>query len=166
MNFDPLAICRKLSEEGVEYVLLGGFGAVIHGSSLVTRDLDLIPASTEENLTRLSRALVKLNAKIRTESEPVGTKLDAQFLASMPKFLNLITDYGALDIAFRPEGMNSHFEEWLEDSLEYELAEGLVVRVASLEDIIESKKAANRPKDQMAMPYLLSLLQRRNEREG
>lgn len=33
----------------------------------------------------------------------------------------------------------------------------VVVGVASLDDIIDSKRAANRPRDQMALPYLESL---------
>ena len=37
------------------------------------------------------------------------------------------------------------------------MSDGLVVVVASLDDIIDSKRAANRPKDQMALPYLESL---------
>jgi len=44
-----------------------------------------------------------------------------------------------------------------------EIAEGLVIRVASLDDIIESKRAANREKDLRALPYLESL---RDERDS
>jgi len=54
--FDPLAMCRILNEEGVEYVVLGGFGAIIHGSPLTTRDLDVVPQRKSDNLDRLGRA--------------------------------------------------------------------------------------------------------------
>ena len=40
--FDPVRICEILNEEGVEYIVIGGFAAVIHGSSLLTEDIDLI----------------------------------------------------------------------------------------------------------------------------
>ena len=49
------------------------------------------------------------------------------------------------------------FDEWSAHSRSIEIAEGLSVRIASLDDIIDSKRAANRPKDQMALPYLESL---------
>jgi len=34
---------------------------------------------------------------------------------------------------------------------------GLAVRIAALDDIIDSKRAAGRPKDEHALPYLESL---------
>ena len=47
--------------------------------------------------------------------------------------------------------------------LNEEVGEGLVVWVAALEDIIASKRAVNRPKDQMALPYLESLREQRDK---
>jgi hypothetical protein len=38
--------------------------------------------------------------------------------------------------------------------------------VASLDDVIDSKRAANRPKDQMALPYLESLRDEIRRQEG
>ena len=57
MTFDPVRICAVLDEEGVDFVIVGGFAAVIHGSSLPTRDIDIVPARTDDNPTRLARAL-------------------------------------------------------------------------------------------------------------
>ena len=47
--------------------------------------------------------------------------------------------------------------------LNEEGVEGLVVWVAALEDIIASKRAANRPNDQMALSYLESLREQRDK---
>lgn len=44
MSFDPVEICAVLEEEGVQFVILGGFAAVIHGSPLPTEDIDVIPS--------------------------------------------------------------------------------------------------------------------------
>ncbi len=54
--FDPVRICEILNEELVDYVVVGGFAAVIRGSSLPTRDIDIVPSHIPENLDRLARA--------------------------------------------------------------------------------------------------------------
>ena len=48
--FDPVRICTVLNEEGVDYVVIGGFAAVVHGSSLPTRDIDVVPSRRSDNL--------------------------------------------------------------------------------------------------------------------
>jgi hypothetical protein len=55
MSFDPVEICAVLSEEGVEFVVLGGFAAIIHGSPLPTEDIDVIPSRSAANLERLAQ---------------------------------------------------------------------------------------------------------------
>ena len=98
-----------------------------------------------------------MNAMIRTDGDPVPARLDGPFLANMPLMLNLVTDFGEMDLTFAPSGGLGGFEEWDVDAIVVEIADGLSVKVASLDDIINSKRAANRPKDQMALPYLESL---------
>lgn len=155
--FDPVRICQILNEEGVDYVIVGGFAAVVHGSSLPTRDIDVVPARTADNLDRLARSLKRMNAMIRTDGDPVPALLDGPFLANMPLMLNLVTDLGEMDLTFAPSGGLGGFEEWDVHAIVVEISKGLAVHVAALDDIIESKRAANRPKDQRALPYLESL---------
>ncbi len=50
--YDPVRICEILNEEGVRYIVVGGFAAVIHGSSLTTKDIDLVPDRSGDNLER------------------------------------------------------------------------------------------------------------------
>jgi hypothetical protein len=155
--FDPVRICRILNEEGVAYVIVGGFASVVHGSSLPTRDVDVVPSRQQDNLDRLGRALRRMNAMIRTGGEPVPAPIDGRFLANMPVMLNLVTDLGDVDLTFTPSGNLGGFDEWSTDAVSVEIADGLTVRVASLDDIIDSKRAADRPKDRAALPYLESL---------
>lgn len=157
MRFDPVAICRILNEYGVRYVVLGGFAAVIHGSPIPTEDIDVIPSRDIENLGRLADALTKMNAAIRTSDGPVHTRIDASFIANMPNMLNLVTEYGDVDLVFNPAGRLSNFEQWYQSADSAQLEPGLVVAVAALDDIIASKSAANRLKDQKSLPYLESL---------
>lgn len=155
--FDPVRICTILREEEVEFVVLGGFAAIVRGSSLPTRDIDVIPSRDQSNLDRLGRALTRMNAKIRISGDPVPTKIDGPFLANMPNMLNLVTDFGEMDLTFSPAGSAGDFEGWKKGATLEIIDDGLTVLVASLDDIIDSKRAANRPKDQMALPYLESL---------
>lgn len=163
MKFDPAQICRVLNEEGVDYVVVGGFAAVILGSPLPTEDIDVLPSSESSNLERLARALRRLRAQIRTSGDPVPAPLDAEFLRQMSQMLNLVTEFGILDLTFAPAGPRQGYPEWDRNASSEEIADGLSVRVASLDDIIESKQAANRPKDARALPFLESL---RDSREA
>jgi hypothetical protein len=155
--FDPVRICAVLVDEGVEFVVLGGFAAIIRGSSLPTQDIDVIPSRDRANLDRLGRALTRINARIRVSGDPVPTKIDGGFLANMPQMLNLVTDFGEMDLTFTPAGSAGDFDGWRRGATPEEIEVGLTVLVASLDDIIDSKRAANRAKDQMALPYLESL---------
>jgi hypothetical protein len=164
--FDPVRICSILLEEEVEFVVLGGFAAIVRGSSLPTKDIDVIPSRDSSNLDRLSRALTRMNAKIRISGDPVPTKIDGAFLANMPHMLNLVTDFGEMDLTFAPAGSAGDFEGWKKGATLEVIDDGLTVLVASLDDIIDSKRAANRPKDQMALPYLESLRDEIRRQEG
>ncbi len=155
--FEPIKICQILNEEAVEYVVLGGFAAVIHGSPLPTKDIDILPHRTIDNLDRLGRALSRMNAKIRISGEPVSTKIDGPFLANMPHMLNLLTDFGEMDLTFTPSGNAGDYDGWRVGATCELIDDGVTIVVASLDDIIDSKKSANRVKDQMAIPYLESL---------
>jgi hypothetical protein len=164
--FDPVRICAILNEEKVEYVVIGGFAAVVRGSSLPTRDIDVIPSRERSNLDRLGRALTRMNAMIRVSGDPAPTKIDGGFLANMPHMLNLVTDFGEMDLTFAPAGNAGDFDGWSRGATSEEIEDGLMVLVASLDDIIDSKRAANRPKDQMALPYLESLRDELRRLEG
>lgn len=165
MIFEPVEICAVLVEEGVDFVVLGGFAAIVHGSPLPTEDIDIFPSRSDENLKRLARALNRLNAKIRTADEPVETRIDAAFIKNMPHMLNLVTDFGDIDLVFSPAGTLVGFDEWVKGSQTAQLRDGLIVKVASLNDIIGSKTAANRVKDLRALPYLESLRDEIRRRE-
>jgi hypothetical protein len=152
-----MSMFRILNEERVEYVVLGGFAAILRGSPIMTRDLDLVPDRRRDNLDRLGRALTRMNARIRIDGDSVPTRIDGPFLENMPHMLNLVTDFGELDLTFTPAGNTGSYAGWRVKATKEEVGEGLVVVVAALDDVIDSKRAANRPKDQMALPYLESL---------
>ncbi len=148
---------RVLAQHEVEYVLIGGLAAILHGSPTFTNDADICPNKTRENLERLASALRNMHARIRTDAEPDGLAFacDADFLERM-KMVNLQTDYGWFDISFSPGGFDQGYEQLLPNAVEYE-AEGFKVRVAALRDVIHSKEVANRTKDHAMLPHLYAL---------
>lgn len=155
---DVATILDALDRHGVEYVLVGGLAARLHGSPLLTDDLDITPASDGENLGRLAKALRELEARLRG-AEDVEFPLDVRSLASS-ELLTMTTRAGWLDICWRPAGGQSY--ETLASAAEpYELF-GLRIRVASLDDLISSKSAAGRDKDLRALPMLRELRRRRS----
>lgn len=166
-EFDPDRILGALHDAGVDFVLIGGLAAVVHGSTLTTADVDVTPERSAENLERLAAALRSLGARLRTESEPDGVPfpIDAGFLAAQPALLNLVTEAGDVDLAFAPAGHPGGYVDLRSDAIVVSLVEGAHTAVASLDDVIASKRAADRPKDRAALPYLEEL-RRQLERDG
>lgn len=60
--FDPVRICSILNEERVDYVVVGGFAAVVRGSSLPTRDIDIIASKSAANRPKDQRSLPYLES--------------------------------------------------------------------------------------------------------
>jgi len=157
MSFDPTEIVRVLEANAVRYVLIGGMAATIHGADYVTGDVDITPATDSGNLTRLSKALHDLDARIRVADEPAGLPFDpdAGSLASVAIW-NLVTNAGDLDISFVPSGTRGYRD--LQRDAVTVLIHGVAVPVASLADVVRSKEAAGRDKDRLALPMLRRLL--------
>lgn len=157
--FDPEAILRALEEHGVAYVLIGGLAASLHGSPHVTTDVDVAPSRERENLARLARALVSLDARVRAPDAPDGLPFDrsAEALARST-LLNLTTRHGDLDLTFEPAG-TSGYEDLRRHALEISV-HGTRITIAALADVIRSKQASDREKDRLALPALRELLAR------
>ena len=62
---DFKALLRALSEGGVEFILIGGAAATVHGSSRLTRDVDVVYRRTRENMARLVAALTPYQPYLR-----------------------------------------------------------------------------------------------------
>ena len=159
MTFDPERLLQVLNRHGVEYVIVGGVAAVAHGSTLPTEDVDVTPARDRDNLDRLAAALRELGARLRTEREPDGVEFpcDGAFLSSLPTVLNLVTELGDVDLVIEPAGFSHGYDDLVEHAMVIDLGDGFSTRVASLDDVIASKRAAGRTKDLAALPYLDAL---------
>jgi hypothetical protein len=160
MELDLPRILEVLHRNKVAYILIGGLAAVYHGSPFPTEDADITPEMGRRNLDKLATALRELNARVRTDSAPGGSpfRSDGEALA-VAETWNLTTDAGDLDVSFQPSGTRG-YRDLRRDAAQVELY-GVSVRIASLSDVIRSKQAANRPKDQRTLPTLREMLAQR-----
>jgi hypothetical protein len=160
MELDLARLLDVLHRHKVAYVLIGGLAAVYHGSPFPTEDVDITPQTDRVNLAHLACALTDLDARIRSQSEPAGLPVpsDPAWLATC-KTVNLTTAAGDLDLTFEPAG-TSGYDDLRRDATRTELY-GVTVQIASLADVIRSKQAANRPKDQRVLPTLREILSQR-----
>ena len=167
MTFEPERLLQTLNRHGVVYVIVGGLAAVAHGSTLATADVDLAPARDRPNLDRLGAALREIGARLRTDNEPSGIEFpcDGAFLAAQPTMLNLVTDLGDIDLTITPSGFPRGYDELVLHTLAIDLGDGVLTRIASLDDVIASKRAAGRAKDIAALPHLEALQQEVERRD-
>ena len=146
-EFDPFAILRLLVAHQVRFVIIGGFGAGLHGSPALTGDLDICYDRRGDNLDRLAAVTTALHATLRAadQGEGVAFPLDAQALRVGDSF-TLWTDLGPLDILATPSGTGG-YDDLIQGAQELDVGEAILVRVASIDDIIRMKRAAGREKD-------------------
>jgi hypothetical protein len=142
-EFDAFALLRRLSEGGVDFVVIGGIAVVLHGSARATRDLDIVFAPDEQNLVALGRVLVDLNAKLRGVEE-VPFVPDERTLGNV-QLLTLTTDAGWLDVHHRPQGAPPYAT--LKRGAEPKELDGFSVLVASPDDLLAMKRATGRTQD-------------------
>jgi hypothetical protein len=157
-EFDPEPALRTLSRGGVDFVVVGGIAAVLHGASTLTTDLDIAFAADSANLGRLGAALEELEARLRDVPEPVPFVPDARTLRQV-ELLTLDTRTGPLDLIRVPAG-GPGYAILRRRANRYDLG-GYEVRVASIEDLIAMKHAAGRAKDLAAIEELEAILRLR-----
>jgi hypothetical protein len=151
---------RVLVAHGVEFVVIGGVAARLWGAPILTQDLDITPRATPANLTKVASALKALSARLRTPTDPEGVPFPVDpALLGVGDLWTLTTSHGDLDLVTSPAGTRG-YDDLKADAEPMQVASDppLVVLVASLEDIIRSKQAAGRAKDQAALPILRQTL--------
>ncbi len=155
------ALILTLVAEGVEFVVVGGMAGVLHGASIVTRDLDIVHHRTPPNVDRLLGVLGRIEAV--TRADPRRLRPSADWLTGRGHVL-LDTLAGPLDVLCELDGGRDY--TWLLDRSESMPIGEVPVRVVDLPTLIELKTLAGRPKDRLAIPVLLATLEERIRREG
>ena len=152
-------LTRKLIEAQVEFVLVGGFAAVAHGVTLVTRYVDICCRFSEANLMRIQTAFADLHPVHRSRPD-LPLALTPEQCANL-KNLYLKTDLGIVDCLSEVLGVGD-FESVLRHSVELVMPFGNC-RILDLDALICAKEAMNRDHDRFTARQLREIKRRQQQ---
>jgi predicted nucleotidyltransferase len=137
-------LLERLREADIDFVLVGGLAVNAWGYLRATRDVDLVPDPSPENLARLDTLLVELGGKVEVGDRLLESGAIRTFLRTGDRTL-VLTDLGRIDVL---QGLPQvpTFSALDERATEVDL-DGLVVKVCSLDDLLAMKRASDRPRD-------------------
>ena len=156
-------IMAAFERHEVAYVVIGGEAARARGWPEQTEDVDLTPERSKENLSRLADALEELEAGFRVDPEryPDGFRppggIDWRTFRSQV-WVTLTTRHGDIDIVLTPDGTDGYQEIAQTATRERLVGTEIAVPVASAEMILQSKTAADRPKDHAVLDRMRDIL--------
>lgn len=151
---DLEGLLRALSGDGIEFIVVGGAAAVIHGAPITTQDLDIVPRLDPGDPERLVAVLDSLDARFRPILPGRDLAPTIEHVAARGQ-LNLITRLGPLDVLGRLHDQRGYRE--LEGLTRVIVDGDLRVRVIELDALIEIKRGTGRVRDQMVVPILEAL---------
>ncbi len=137
-------LLERLREAEVDFVLVGGLAVNAWGYLRATRDVDLVPDPSRENLERLDALLVALGGKVEVGDRLLEPSAIKTFLRTGDRTL-VLTDLGRVDILQGLPQVPS-FASLDENASEVDI-DGLVVKVCSLDDLLAMKRTSGRARD-------------------
>ncbi len=157
------ALLQKFADAGLEFVVVGGFAGVLHGSAYVTDDLDVCAVMSADTVAKLRVALADLHPIHRMthqrlsflEHPPTGQPLANVYLE---------TDAGVVDVLGSVMGIGD-YHDLARNAIEVPLF-GRKCRVISLEDLIKAKEAMGREKDLLTAKELRAIAAKRQAAKG
>jgi len=155
-------IARVLADANVRFIVIGGWAAIFHGLAHSTYDVDMVYCRDRENIRKLVESLKPLHPYLRGAPPGLPFVFDEATVRNGLNF-TLTTDLGKLDLLGEvPAGRN--YQELFPHSIEVEV-DGVKYRCATLERLIQMKRAAGRPKDFETIGALQALLEERQKRK-
>jgi predicted nucleotidyltransferase len=149
-----------LADRQVEFIIVGGLAATIHGSARHTLDLDIVYRRSGENIHRLTAALSPYAPYLRGAPAGLPFHWAAETLTAGLNF-TLTTTLGWIDLLGEVTG-GGGYDDLLPHATQvaYQQRRCLCVDLPTL---IVLKRAAGRPKDNEILAELEALQEERGE---
>jgi len=147
-------VIQALASHKVDFVIVGDAAIYAYSSAYAASVLDFCYLRTSENLKKIISALAPFKPRFRHFPEDLPFVWDERTLQNGTNF-TLETSIGDIDLLGEVAGVGSYAEAF-ENSVLMKLFD-YEVHVLSLNDLIEAKKAAGRPKDLFVLPQLETL---------
>jgi hypothetical protein len=157
-----LEILKVLTRHRVDFIVVGGVSAVLHGAPVTTFDLDVVHARNPENVARLLSALGELDGIYR--AQPQRQLRPSESHLASPGHQLLLTKFGPLDV-LGIIGKSRTWEDLDGHTRTLEVEPGVAIRVLDLETLIAVKEELGFPKDTAVLPVLRQALRERSERK-
>ena len=153
MNAEPLlnSVVAALAEVRLEAILIGNAAAAIQGAPVTTVDFDFMFRATPVNLAKLKKFARRMDAVILRPYYP------------MSALFRVMNDDRGLQADFMPAIHGVKSFNSLRSRAEKIKSGGHYLWIASLADIIASKRAAARPRDKAVLDILEKTLREKNK---
>ncbi|MDQ3633541.1 MAG: hypothetical protein M3405_03405 [Acidobacteriota bacterium] len=145
---------KALTENEVEFVIIGEIATYFYGCETITLKLEIYYSRTNDNLIRIVKALKPFNPLLRGFPENLPFIWDDRTLQNGTNF-TLDTDLGSIDLLGEVSGVGN-YSDVETSSVKMKICD-VDVKVISLNDLINAKRAAGRTKDLLVLPELEAL---------
>jgi predicted nucleotidyltransferase len=153
---DFLELLKTMFEHKVDFIIVGGVSAVLHGAPVTTFDLDLLHSREPDNIEKLLVAIKDLDAYYRgvgeRRIEPGKTQL------SSTGHQLLMTRLGPLDLLGTIGKERYDYTDLLEHTKKMQIS-GMTFLVLDLETHIQIKEGLGHDKDKAIVPILRRTLE-------
>ena len=146
-------VARALRKARLDAILVGNAAAAIQGAPVSTLDFDFVIRDTPRSAAKIRSFALALSASAIVPYEGAS------------RMVRVSSDEIQVDLLPRLYGVRSSFESLRSRSIAVRVGSE-TVRVASLDDVLKSKRAAGRPKDLAVLPILEDTLREKKKREA
>lgn len=147
-------LLERLVRHEVEFVLVGGYAAMVYGVSIMTQDIDVCATFTKDNLEKIYAAVADVDPVHRQTVQPLPFRMPEDFERGL-RNLYIGTSVGQLDLLGEIKGAGTYADLY-PHSVTVKMPYG-EYRLLAMQDLIAAKTAMARPKDLFVVQQLESI---------